>query len=107
MKCLNYIVNCLAFALVFGCGPSPKNTKTTLEKPVYKQRENNIKPQHVALKTQEPHKHEEIAEVHGDIRRYYTLSYRNIVGNDTVISQLSICKNVFTFFVENSDVSTI
>lgn len=107
MKCLNYIANCLAFALVFGCGPSPKNTKTTQEKPAFKQQENKTTHQHVALKTQEPHKREEIAEVHGDIRRYYTLSYRNIVGYDTVISQLSICKNVFTFFVENSDVSTI
>ena len=107
MKYMNYIANCLAFALVFGCGPSPKNTKTTLEKPVYKQQKNKTTHQHVALKTQEPHKHEEIAEVHGDIRRYYTLSYRNIVGYDTVISQLSICKNVFTFFVENSDESTI
>jgi hypothetical protein len=107
MKCLNYKANCLAFALVFGCGPSPKNTKTRLEKPVYKQQKNKTTHQHVALKTQEPHKHEEIAEVHGDIRRYYTLSYRNIVGYDTVISQLSICKNVFTFFVENSDESTI
>ena len=78
-----------------------------MEKPVYKQQENKTTHQHVALKTQEPHKHKEIAEVHGDIRSYYTLSYRNIVGYDTVISQLSICKNVFTFFVENSDVSTI
>ena len=107
MKCVNYVANCLAFALVFGCGPSPKNTKTTLEKPVYKQQENKTTHQHVALKTQEPNKDKELAEVHGDIRRYYTLSYRNIVGYDTLTSQLSICKNVFTFFVENPDVSTI
>ena len=107
MKYVNYVANCLAFALVFGCGPSPKNTKTTLEKPVYKQQENKTTHQHVALKTQEPNKDKELTEVHGDIRRYYTLSYRNIVGYDTVISQLSICKNVFTFFVENPEVSTI
>ena len=94
-------------ALVDFAPGSPKNTKTTLEKPVYKQQGNKTTHQHVALKTQEPNKDKELAEVHGDIRRYYTLSYRNIVGNDTVISQLSICKNVFTFFVENSDVSTI
>ncbi len=98
---------CLILPWIIGCSPTTKNTKFSEEKPVVKQRNNNTKPQHVALKTQEPHKHEEIAEVHGDIRRYYTLSYRNIVGYDTVISQLSICKNVFTFFVENSDVSTI
>ena len=107
MKCVNYVANCLAFALVFGCGPSPKNTKTTLEKPVYKQQENKTTHQHVTLKKQEPNKDLELAEVHGDIRRYYTLSYRNIVGYDTLTSQLSICKNVFTFFVENPDVSTI
>ena len=107
MKYVNYVANCLAFALVFGCGPSPKNTKTTLEKPVYKQQENKTTHQHVALKTQEPNKDKELTEVHGDIRRYYTLSYRNIVGYDTLTSQLSICKNVFTFFVENPDVSTI
>ena len=58
MKCVNYVVNCLAFSLVFGCGPSPKNTKTTLEKPVYKKQENKTTHQHVALKTQDPHKHE-------------------------------------------------
>ena len=107
MKCVNYVVNCLSFALVFGCNTSPKNTKNRQEKPAFKQWKNTRTHQHVALKTQEPHKHEELAEVHGDIRSYYTLSYRNIVGYDTVISQLSICKNVFTFFVENPDVSTI
>jgi len=101
MKCVNYVVNCLSFALVFGCNPSPKNTKNRQEKPAFKQWENTRTHQHVALKTQEPHKHKEIAEVHRDIRSYYTLSYRNIVGYDTVISQLSICKNVFTLFVEN------
>ena len=107
MKCVNYVANCLAFALVFGCSPSPKNTKTTLKKPVYKQQENKTTHQHVALKKQEPNKNKKLAEVHGDIRRYYTLSYRNIVGYDTLTSQLSICKNVFTFFVENPEVSTI
>lgn len=107
MSCVNSVFNCLAFALIIGCSPSPKNTKTTQEKPAFKQQENKTTHPHLALKTQEPHKHEEIAEVHGDIRRYYTLSYRNIVGYDTLTSQLSICKNVITFFVENPDVSTI
>jgi hypothetical protein len=107
MKCINYVANCLAFALVIGCSPSPKNTKTTLEKPVYKQKKNKTTHQHVTLKTQEPNKALELAEVHGDIRRYYSLPYRHIVGYDTLNSQLSICKNVFTFFVENPDVSTI
>ena len=107
MKCVNYVADFLAFTLVFGCSPSPKNTKTTLEKPVCKQQENKTTHQHVTLKKQKPNKDKELAEVHGDIRRYYTLSYRNIVGYDTLTSQLSICKNVFTFFVENPDVSTI
>lgn len=107
MSCVNSVFNCLAFALVFGCSPSPKNTKTTQEKPAFKQQENKTTHQHVTLKTQEPHKHEEIAEVHGDIRRYYSLPYRHIVGYDTLNSQLSICKNVFTFFVENSDLPAL
>jgi hypothetical protein len=107
MKWVNHVANCLAFALIIGCSPSPKNTKTTQEKPVYKQQKNKTTHQHVTLKKQEPNKDLELAEVHGDIRRYYTLSYRNIVGYDTLTSQLSICKNVFTFFVENPDVSTI
>ena len=107
MKYVNYVANCLAFALPIGCSPSPENTKTTLEKPAFKQQENKTTHQHVALKKQEPNKDKELAEVHGDIRRYFTLSYRHIVGYDTLNSQLSICKNVFTFFVENPDVSTI
>ena len=107
MKYVNYVANCLAFALAIGCSPSPENTKTTLEKPAFKQQENKTTHQHVALKKQEPNKDKELAEVHGDIRRYFTLSYRHIVGYDTLNSQLSICKNVFTFFVENPDVSTI
>lgn len=107
MSCVNSVFNCLAFALIIGCSPSPKNTKTTQEKPAFKQQENKTTHPHLALKTQEPHKHEEIAEVHGDIRRYYSLPYRHIVGYDTLNSQLSICKNVITFFVENPDVSTI
>lgn len=107
MKSMNYVANCLAFALVFGCSPSPKNTKTTQEKPAFKQQEIKTTHPHLALKTQEPNKDKELAEVHGDIRKYYSLSYRHIVGYDTLNSQLSICKNVFTFFVENQDVSTI
>jgi hypothetical protein len=107
MKWVNHVANFLALTLVIGCSPSPKNTKTTLEKPVYKQQKNKTTHQHVALKTQEPNKDKELSEVHVDIRRYYTLSYRNIVGYDTLNSQLSICKNVFTFFVENPDLSTI
>lgn len=107
MKCVNYVANCLVFALVIGCSPSPKNTKTTLEKPAFKQQKNKTTHPHVALKKQEPNKDKKVTEVHGDIRRYYTLSYRNIVGYDTLNSQLSICKNVFTFFVENPDLSTI
>ena len=98
---------CLILTWIIGCSPTTKNAKFSEEKPVVKQRENNTKPQHVALKKQEPNQVKNRVEVHGDIRRYYTLSYRNIVGYDTVISQLSICKNVFTFFVENSDESTI
>jgi hypothetical protein len=107
MKWVNHVANCLAFALIIGCSPSPKNTKTTLEKPVYKQQENKTTHQHVALKTQEPNKDKELAEVHGDIRRYYSLPYRHIVGYDTLNSQLSICKNVFTFFVENPDLPAL
>ena len=107
MKCLNYAVNCLVFALVFGCSESPKIIKTTQEKPAENQQKNASTHQHVALKTHEPNKNEEIAEVHGDIRRYYSLSYRHIVGYDTLNSQLRICKNVFTFFVENPDLRTI
>ena len=107
MSCVNYVFNCLAFALIIGCSPSPKNTKTTLEKPAFKQQENKTTHPHVALKTQEPNKDKARIEVHGDIRKYYTLPYRHIVGYDTLNSQLSICKNVFTFFVGNPDVSTI
>jgi len=107
MSCVNSVFNCLAFALVIGCSPSPENTKTTLEKPAFKQQKNKTTHQHVALKKQEPNKDKKLAEVHGDIRRYYTLSYRNIVGYDTLISQLSICKNVFTFFVENPDLPAL
>ena len=107
MKYVNYVANCLAFALVIGCSPSPENTKTTLEKPAFKQHKNRTTHQHVALKKQEPNKDKKLAEVYVDIRRYSTLSYRHIVGYDTLNSKLSICKNVFTFFVENPDVSTI
>ena len=107
MKWVNYVANCLAFALIIGCSPSPKNTKTTLEKPVYKQQGNKTTHPHVVLKKQEPNKDKARIEVHGDIRRYYTLSYRNIVGYDTLTSQLSICKNVFTFFVENPDLPAL
>ena len=76
MKYVNYVANCLAFALAIGCSPSPENTKTTLEKPAFKQQENKTTHQHVALKKQEPNKDKELAEVHVDIRRYSTLSYR-------------------------------
>lgn len=107
MSCLNSVFNCLAFVLVIACSPSPKNTKTTQEKPALKQKENKTTHPHLALKTQEPNKDKELAEVHGDIRRYYSLPYRHIVGYDTLNSQLSICKNVFTFFVENSDLPAL
>jgi hypothetical protein len=42
-----------------------------------------------------------------DIRRYERFTYRHIIGYDTLTSQLSICKNVFTFFVENPDLPAL
>lgn len=45
--------------------------------------------------------------IHEDIRQYTTFPYRHIVGYDTMESQLKICKNVFTFFVENPDQETL
>ena len=107
MSCVNSVFNCLAFAVIIGCSPSPENTKTTLEKPAFKQHKNKTTHPHVALKKQEPNKDKKLAEVHGDIRRYYSLPYRHIVGYDTLNSQLNICKNVFTFFVENPDLPAL
>ena len=107
MSCVNSVFNCLAFAVIIGCSPSPKKSKTTLEKPAFKKQENKTAHQHVALKTQEPNIDKARIEVHEDIRRYYSLPYRHIVGNDTLNSQLSICKNVFTFFVENPDLPAL
>lgn len=107
MSCVNSVFNCLAFALIIGCSPSPKNTKITPEKPAFKQQENKTTNPHITLKTQEPNKDKARIEVHGDIRRYYSLPYRHIVGYDTLNSQLSICKNVFTFFVENPDLPAL
>jgi len=98
---------CLILPWIIGCSPTTKNTKSSEEKPVVKQRNNNTKPQQVAFKKQEPNKNKELAELHGDIRKYYSLSYRHIVGYDTLNSQLRICKNVFTFFVENPDLPAL
>lgn len=36
-----------------------------------------------------------------DIRRYYHFTYKHLVGNDTVSDHLQICKNIFTFFIDN------
>ena len=98
---------CLILPWIIGCSSTTKNTKFSEEKPIVKQRNNNTKPQHVVLKKQEPNKNKELAEVHGDIRKYYSFSYRHIVGYDTLNSQLRICKNVFTFFVENPDLPAL
>ena len=69
MSCINSVFNCLAFALIIGCSPSPKNTKTTLKKPAFKKQENKTTHPHVVLKKQEPNKDKARIEVHGDIRR--------------------------------------
>ena len=45
--------------------------------------------------------------IHEDIRQYTTFPYRHIGGYDTLDSQLKICKNVFTFFVENPEQETL
>ncbi|MFM7596123.1 MAG: hypothetical protein ACKO4Y_08095 [Flavobacteriales bacterium] len=104
---LKIITYSLILALAIGCRSSPKNTKIPEEKQAFKQRENKPKPQQVALNKQEPNTNKEFAQVHGDIRRYCTLTYRHIIGYDTLTSQLSICKNVFTFFVENPDLPAL
>jgi hypothetical protein len=36
-----------------------------------------------------------------DIRTYYHLTYNHLVGYDTVSDHLQICKNIFTFFIDN------
>jgi hypothetical protein len=36
-----------------------------------------------------------------DIRTYYHLTYKHLVGYDTVTDHLQICKNIFTFFIDN------
>lgn len=36
-----------------------------------------------------------------DIRTYYQLTYKHLVGYDTVTDHLQICKNIFTFFIDN------
>ena len=36
-----------------------------------------------------------------DIRTYYHLTYKHLVGYDTITDHLQICKNIFTFFVDN------
>jgi len=36
-----------------------------------------------------------------DIRTYYHLSYKHLVGYDTITDHLQICKNIFTFFIDN------
>ncbi|MEY4127076.1 MAG: hypothetical protein RL737_1265 [Bacteroidota bacterium] len=35
------------------------------------------------------------------IRTYYHLTYKHLVGYDTVSDHLQICKNMFTFFIDN------
>ena len=42
-----------------------------------------------------------------DIRKYESFTYRHIIGYDTLRSKLNVCKNVFTFFVENPDLPTL
>ncbi|NDB34377.1 MAG: hypothetical protein EB023_03315 [Flavobacteriia bacterium] len=36
-----------------------------------------------------------------DIRTYYHITYKHLVGYDTVTDHLQICKNMFTFFIDN------
>ena len=36
-----------------------------------------------------------------DIRTYYHLTYKHLVGYDTITDHLQICKNIFTFFIDN------
>lgn len=36
-----------------------------------------------------------------DIRTYYHVTYKHLVGYDTVTDHLQICKNIFTFFIDN------
>jgi len=36
-----------------------------------------------------------------DIRTYYHLTYKHLVGYDTITDHLQICKNMFTFFIDN------
>jgi hypothetical protein len=36
-----------------------------------------------------------------DIRTYYHVTYKHLVGYDTVTDHLLICKNIFTFFIDN------
>jgi hypothetical protein len=36
-----------------------------------------------------------------DIRTYYNLTYKHLVGYDIVTDHLQICKNIFTFFIDN------
>ena len=36
-----------------------------------------------------------------DIRTYYHLTYKHLVGYDTLTDHLQICKNMFTFFIDN------
>ncbi|MFM1810200.1 MAG: hypothetical protein RLZZ382_1425 [Bacteroidota bacterium] len=36
-----------------------------------------------------------------DIRTYYHITYKHLVGYDTVTDHLQICKNIFTFFIDN------
>jgi len=42
-------------------------------------------------------KHQQIK----DIRTYYHITYKHLVGYDTVTDHLQICKNIFTFFIDN------
>lgn len=42
-------------------------------------------------------KHQQIK----DIRTYYHITYKHLVGYDTVSDHLQICKNIFTFFIDN------
>jgi hypothetical protein len=36
-----------------------------------------------------------------DIRTYYHLTYKHLVGYDTVTDHLLVCRNIFTFFIDN------
>jgi hypothetical protein len=72
---------------------------------------NRVRNSHVRVKTKEIKKPNsaENPKISGkakhhqlkDIRTYYYLTYKHLVGYDTVTHRLQICKNIFTFFIDN------